>query len=97
VPLVVIIARARRWAPDGLSRLALVAVGATLFTHPLLWAVLGDTRDLPIVVFAELVVTALEAAAYAWGAGLGARRGIAISLLANGASFMAGLVIATAS
>ena len=96
VPIVVGIARLRRWLPGGLGLLALVAVGATLMTHPLLWMGQQHLGGLTGIVLAEVAIACAEGATYALAAGLGWRRGLAVSFLANGASFGAGLLIAAA-
>ena len=94
VPIVAGVAWACGWARKRLGWLALVAVGATLVTHPLLWLSQSALGGLTGLVIAELVVALVEGAALAWGAGIGVRRGVVLSLLANGASFGTGLLIA---
>jgi hypothetical protein len=96
VPIVVGIARLRRWLPGGLGLLALVAVGATLMTHPLLWMWQAQLGGMTGIVLAEVAIALVEGVAYAWGAGLGWWRGLVVSLVANGASFGTGLLLAGA-
>ena len=98
VPLAVGLAAGARWASGGaaLGRLALLACAATLLTHPFAWATFrGLQGALPWATRAVLVegaVVLVEGALYARVAGLGARRGLALALAANGASFGIGLV-----
>ena len=95
VPVATALVAAARWAPGRLGTVAAVAVGASLFTHPLLWMAqeAGLIRGMAGVVAAELAVAAVEAAAYAWAAGIGLRRGAVVSLVANAASFATGLLL----
>lgn len=78
-------------------RLPLVALAANALTHPLLWLV--DPRLAPYVHRAlrwgvlESTVAVVEGLAYAYAAGLGARRGLALGVLANAVSFGVGLWI----
>jgi hypothetical protein len=98
VPLVLALVAWRRWAPPGrLWIVALAAVGATLLTHPLLW--LLDPAILPAwpggrrFLLPEVAIVLLEGAVYAWPLGLGWRRGLLLSALANALSYGAGLLI----
>lgn len=78
-----------------LWRLALVAVAATLVSHPFAWYAnthLGGTFPVRAAII-EVSVTVLEAALYAWLGRLGVWRGLAVSTAANGASFGVGLLI----
>lgn len=78
------------------TRLALVAAGATLLTHPLAWH--GALASYPyapvpvVVVGIELAVTLAEACAYRWAANLSWRRALLASLLANVASTAVGFL-----
>ncbi len=92
VPVVVLATRQRR------LELLLVAVGATLVTHPFAWhgaqALLA--RDVPFVVVfvvVEVAVVAVEGALYAGAARLGWRRGLVVSFAANAVSAGVGLLI----
>lgn len=77
-------------------RAAVVAVAANLLTHPLLWFVaapwLHDRWGLAGVVVAEVAVVVVEAAAYRRWLDRSALAGW-LALLANAASFGAGLVV----
>lgn len=94
VPIVVGAVRWTRGSPHANAWIVVLAVGANALTHPLLW--LADVALRPHLALAprwtllELAVVAVEGAVYA-AAGLGARRGAAIALAANVASFVAGL------
>lgn len=96
VPVALIGAALLRWVPvKQLWRLALVAVAATLLSHPLAWAAnthLGGSFALRATII-EVSVTVMEAAIYAWIGGLGPLRGLAVSAVANGASFGVGLLV----
>ncbi|MCE9635185.1 MAG: hypothetical protein K8T90_05705 [Planctomycetes bacterium] len=95
LPIVVGAVRWTRAAPTGLAWTLVLALGANAVTHPLLW--LADAALRPHLALAprwtvlELAVVAVEGTIYA-AAGLGARRGAAVALAANAASFVAGLV-----
>lgn len=93
VPVVVVVGRA---IGVGARRAALVAVGANLLTHPLLWFVaapwLHDHWGLAGVALAEAGVVAVEAAVYRRTLERSALAGW-LALLANAASFGAGLVV----
>lgn len=98
VPLAIGIVALLRWLPRAeLKRLAVVAVAATLLSHPLAWAAGTWLQPrLGYVVMALIVetgVVALEAVLYARLAGLGWWRGAALAVLANGASFGVGLLV----
>lgn len=78
-------------------RLPLVALAANALTHPLLWLV--DPALAPHVGrwlrwgVLETAIAVVEGLAYAYAAGLGARRGLALGFLANAVSFGVGLWI----
>ncbi len=79
-----------RWLP-------LVAVAASALTHPVLWLV--DPWLAPHVDrglrwgVLETIIAVVEGLAYAYAAGLGLRRGLALGFLANAVSFGVGLWI----
>ncbi len=98
VPLVLALVLWRRWAPPRrLWIVVLAAVGATLLTHPLLWML--DPEILPAwpgglrFLLPEVAIVLLEGAVYAWPLGLGWRRGLLLSVLANVLSYGVGLLI----
>ncbi len=75
--------------------LALVAAGATLVTHPFVWVGVQQRAEFPYwaaVLVAELLVVAVEAAAYALCARLPWRKAALVSLLANATSAAVGLL-----
>lgn len=88
-------ARATGWAAPG--RAALVAVAATLLTHPFAWnAVLAFAEPETwgrVVFMVEVAVVAVEGAAQAIGSRVGLSRGLVLSALANGASAGFGLLV----
>lgn len=86
----------RRRQPD-LLRLGLLIVFANLATHPAVWFVFTQlflVGTIEYVVAAESWAVVAEAAFY-WAAirGLTVRRAIAVALLANLASFLAGRLV----
>ena len=95
VPVVLVLAALFKWIPRAdLWRLALVAVAATLLSHPFAWYAnehLGGTFAVRATII-EVSVTLLEAALYAWLGRLGVWRGLTVSAAANGASFGVGLL-----
>jgi hypothetical protein len=93
IPIAVGICKMGRWAPGELWQVALVSVGASLLTHPLLWMAADLVRTLPSLLLAETGIALLEGVVYAWAAGLGLWRGQLVSLLANGASLGVGLAL----
>jgi hypothetical protein len=85
-------------APRGrLGPLLVVALAANALTHPLLWivdAALAATLATPHRwTLLETAVVVVEGSAYAAIARLGWARGLLLALLANAASFGAGLWI----
>jgi hypothetical protein len=91
----IVVAVLRRREPD-LVRLALIAIIANLATHPAVWFVftqlfLVGTPE--YVLAAEVWAVVIEAAVYLVVIrGVGARRAVTASVLANGASIVAGLM-----
>lgn len=92
-PIVVVVLR---HAEPDLARLALIAVFANLATHPAVWFVF---TQLFLVGTPEYVLAAEAWAVFAEIAffmvvirGVGARQAVTASLLANGASILAGLM-----
>jgi len=93
-PIVVLVLRR---AEPGLARLALIAVFANLATHPAVWFVFTQlflVGTAEYVLVAEAWAIAVEAAFFVVVIrGVGARRAVTASLLANGASILAGLLV----
>ena len=95
LPLAVLLAR--RWQAPA-ARVALCAVAASLCTHAPAWYLIREalppllpgfwSRALPV----EGVLTVAEGLLYAWLVPLSLRRGLGMSVLANGASFAVGLL-----
>lgn len=85
----------RRVEPDRL-RLVLLAVFANLATHPIVWYVITQVFLIgtwEYVLAAESWAVAAEAVFYAVAfRGIDPRRAIAVSLVANAASFLAGRI-----
>ena len=93
VPIAVGLVAACRWAPGTTARVAAVAVGASLITHPLLWMAADTLGTWPRMFAAEGLITLVEGGVYAFAGGLGPRRGLLVSVVANAVSFGAGLLI----
>lgn len=77
-------------------RLALIAVGVTLLTHPFAWQLnqdLAHVAMVPRMAFIELAVVFIEGLIFSHWGRLGWARGFAISLAANAFSFGVGLLI----
>jgi hypothetical protein len=80
-------------------RSALLAVVATLVTHPLLWFVVApafdDAAGLAGIVAAEVLVVLAEGAVFAVGARprVGYDAALCVAVLANGVSFVVGLLL----
>ena len=91
-----VVALAARRLESGRARLALVAAGATLVTHPVAWqAALWGYRHAPVwatVLVVEALVTLGEACAYRAAGDLPWRRALLASLLANVASTALGIL-----
>jgi hypothetical protein len=96
-PVAVAFVAWRRWAPGRLGIVAVASVAASLLTHPLLWLVdplLHSSLDTPARwALLETSIALVEAGVYAVGAGLATGRALWTSVIANAASFGAGLVI----
>jgi hypothetical protein len=94
VPIVATLVR--RWAPS-LVRLLLLIVFANLATHPLVWFVFSQpflVGTPEYTIASEAWAVAAEAAFY-WTvlSGISPTRAVLVSLTANVASFMVGLVV----
>jgi hypothetical protein len=101
VPIVVAVVAVARWAPGRLLVVALAAALASLVTHPLLWLIdpllVSSLSNAVRLALLESLVTIVEAAIYAGPAGLGLRRGLVLSFVANGASLGVGVWIYSAA
>lgn len=93
-PIVVVVLR---HAETDLARLGLIAVFANLATHPAVWFVFTQlflVGTAAYVLAAEAWAVLVETAFFMVVIrGVGARRAVAASLLANGASILAGLLV----
>ncbi len=95
VPILLALVRWRAWPCDW-RRLLLLAPGVTLLTHPFAWALnedLAQVAMLPRLAFIELAVVLIEGLILGHWARLGVARGFQLALLANAASFLAGLLV----
>jgi len=97
-PIAFLIIRLTRWPSRGALHVGLASCIATAVTHPQLWsaALWACPRFSywPTAIVLEAVVVAAEGLLIAWMAGLAFRRALVVSLLANLASCVAGLLIA---
>lgn len=97
VPFLLALAWALRWVPGRRPRLAAAGVLASGLTHPILWGiwdrVLLEWTYLGKLAVLETCVTLVEAVVLATVGGLGWRRGLVASALANGVSTAYGLWI----
>ena len=97
VPLVMLLARfALRARPVPAGRLLVVALAATLITHPFAWHGFGWMRPYlpafwPRALIIEGAVAVVEGALYATFARQGALRGQLLGWSANAFSFLSGL------
>lgn len=96
-PIAYGVVRLTRWPSRGPWHAAAAAAVATAVTHPQLWAAVSWLwmwfGRWPTILGAEAVVVLVEGVLMAWMAGLRLRHAMPLSLLTNGASFAAGLLI----
>ncbi|WP_146747798.1 hypothetical protein [Paramagnetospirillum kuznetsovii] len=96
-PVAYLLIRWTGWSCRGAVHAGLAAIVATGVTHPQVWeGVLWAYRHYPVwpsALVAEALVVLVEAALMSWMIGLAPRQALALSLLTNTASFLAGLVV----
>ena len=84
-----------RWPSRGALQVGAAAMVATAVTHPQMWALaiwsFGRLPYWPAILAIEALVVVVEAALIAWMARLTLMQAGAVSLAANGASFLIGL------
>jgi hypothetical protein len=84
-----------RWPSRGALHVGAASMIATAVTHPQMWALAiwsyGRFPYWPAILSIEALVVVVEAALIAWMARLALSRAGIVSLLANSASFVAGL------
>jgi hypothetical protein len=87
-----------RWPCRGALHAGLASMVATAVTHPQLWSLAiwsyGRFPYWPAILSLEALVVVVEAALIAWMARLTPARAGAVSLVANAASFLFGLLLA---
>lgn len=91
--------RMLKWTPSGRWWAPLpVIFAASLLTHPFAWTLIVEmrgwapsfwTRAIPV----ELALTVAEGLLYAWLLPVSRRRGLVLSVAANGTSFGVGLLL----
>jgi hypothetical protein len=94
-PIAVGLCRALGWTRD-FRRLLLVAVAATLLTHPFAYEAMRSAESVPFglrFLALETAIAAAESAMYAWVAGLGAARGTVVGFVANAFSAAVGVLL----
>lgn len=100
LPIAVGLVAALRWAPGRLPLVAAASVGASTWTHPVLWMVdpllLSAIPDRTLRIgLLEAGIALVETGVYWLAAGLSPRRALLVSLVANGASLGVGLLVYT--
>ena len=84
-----------RWPSRGALQVGAAAMLATAVTHPQMWTLaiwsFGRLPYWPAILTIEALVVVVEAGLIAWMARLTVPRAGAVSLAANGASFLVGL------
>lgn len=97
-PIAFSIVRLTKWPCRGALHVGLASAVATAVTHPQLWsaALWAFSRFpyWPSIVVLEALVILTEGLLIAWMAGLALHRAMLVSLIANSASCLAGLLIA---
>ena len=77
--------------------LAMIALAATLITHPVVWFLFaageGYLNYGLRLVFIELLVVGVEAVAFHWGTRYPLRRSVLLSLMTNSASLLFGKLL----
>ena len=96
-PIAGMAVRMAHWSSRGPMHVALASAVATAVTHPQLWqAVSWGNRYFPqwiVVGSCETAVVAVEALLVAWMAQLRLHQAILVSLLANSASLLCGMLL----
>jgi hypothetical protein len=96
-PIAFLIIRLTRWPSRGALYVGLASCVATAVTHPQLWtaALWAYPRFpcWPTAIVLEALVMAVEGVLIAWMAMLTWRRAMLVSLVANSASCLAGLIV----
>jgi hypothetical protein len=98
-PVAFAIVALARWPSRGALHAGLASMVATAVTHPQMWALAiwsyGRFPYWPAILTIEALVVVVEAALIAWMARLTIGRAGIVSLVANSASFLAGLWLIT--
>jgi len=96
-PIAYLIVRLTRWPCRGALHVGLASAVATAVTHPQLWEAAFWAYPLfpywPSVIALEALVILAEGLLIAWMAQLALGRAMIVSLIANSASCLAGLLI----
>lgn len=97
-PIAFLVVRLARWPSRGALHVAAASAVATAVTHPQLWAAALWAYPRfpywPSLIALEAAVVLVEGGLIAWMARLRLDRAMLVSLVANGGSFLAGLVLA---
>ena len=97
VPIAYLIVRLARWPCRGALHAGLASGVATAVTHPQLWAAViwayPQFGYWPSVIVLEALVVLAEGVLIAWMAALAIRRAMLVSLIANLASCVAGILL----
>ena len=96
-PIAYLIIRLTRWPCRSALHVGLASAVATAVTHPQLWEAAFWAYPIfpywPSVIVLEALVILAEGMLIAWMAQLALRRAMIVSLIANSASCLAGLLI----
>jgi hypothetical protein len=98
-PIAFAIVRGAKWRSRGPLHVGVAAAVATAVTHPQLWAAAYWAYPRfpfwPAILVLEALVILAEGVMIAWMAQLALPRAMTVSLIANSASFLAGLALAS--
>jgi hypothetical protein len=96
-PIAFLIVRLAKWPCRGALHVGLASAVATAVTHPQLWSAAfwaySRCPYWPSIFVLEVLVIMAEGLLIAWMAGLPLHRALLVSLIANSASCLAGLLI----
>ncbi|MGD1038695.1 MAG: hypothetical protein ABR878_16295 [Roseiarcus sp.] len=98
-PIAFAIVRAAEWPSRGALHVGVASMAATAVTHPQLWAAAYWAYPRfpywPAILVLEALVIAAEGVMIAWMAQLALSRAMIVSSIANSASFLFGLWLAS--
>jgi hypothetical protein len=96
-PIAWLLVRLTRWPSRGPLHAGLASAVATAVAHPQLWTMVIWLTPrfgwVPVTLAGEAAVVVVEGLLIAWMAGLNLRHAVLVSLVANGSSFLVGLLL----